>query len=626
MVDTRGSAPSAQETFMQMAMASGLRSRLFLTLGLLLLVRLGIYIPIPSIDRARFAAEAANSPVFGLLDVFSGGGISALGIFALGILPFINASIIMQLLVSAIPALENLQKNEGEQGRRQISQYTRYVTLVWAIIQGIGISFWVREFASTTNELAFMASTTLALAAGSLFVMWLGEMITEKGVGSGPSLLIFVNIVATLPRALGQTISLARADSSTIGGILLLLAIFLVTIVGIVFVQEGSRKIPIVYAKRQVGNKLFREQKSYLPLRLNQGGGDADHLRLLGDVSAFGLGPVHPKPDLGAGGQLPIPHLLVLHSLLFRADPLLQLLLRLFAHQPGGSGSKLEEDGGQHSRGTPGQGHCRVCRRDPQPPDAAGGFVPVRGGHHPDDGGTGNRHHHFPRFGGDLATDFGGGGDRDLQADPDLCHLTTLRRDGQTVVPRLIFLGPPGAGKGTQAERLAAIYHTPKISTGDLLRAEVKAQTPLGCQAKVYMDAGELVPDEVLIGMVKGQLQQSPEQGWILDGFPRTLAQAEALEELLQELGQDYDYVLNLEVPDEVVVARLLARGKEQGRSDDADRSVILKRLEVYRQQTAPLIDFYEAKGRLQRVNGNQPMESVQEHLQALLEGFRRTA
>lgn len=257
---------------MQMAMASGLRSRLFLTLGLLLLVRVGIYIPIPGIDRARFAAEAANSPVFGLLDVFSGGGISALGIFALGILPFINASIIMQLLVSAIPALENLQKNEGEQGRRQISQYTRYVTLVWAIIQGIGISFWVREFASTTNELAFMASTTLALAAGSLFVMWLGEMITEKGVGSGPSLLIFVNIVATLPRALGQTISLARADSSTIGGILLLLAIFLVTIVGIVFVQEGSRKIPIVYAKRQVGNKLFREQKSYLPLRLNQGG------------------------------------------------------------------------------------------------------------------------------------------------------------------------------------------------------------------------------------------------------------------------------------------------------------------------------------------------------------------
>lgn len=162
----------------------------------------------------------------------------------------------------------------------------------------------------------------------------------------------------------------------------------------------------------------------------------------------------------------------------------------------------------------------------------------------------------------------------------------------------------------------------PKISTGDLLRAEVKAQTPLGSQAKVYMDAGELVPDAVLVGMVKGQLQQSPEQGWILDGFPRTLPQAEALEALLKELGQDYDHVLNLDVPDQVLVARLLARGQEQGRSDDADEAVILKRLEVYRQQTAPLIAFYEAKGRLQRVNGDQSMESVQEHLQALVRGL----
>ncbi len=193
-------------------------------------------------------------------------------------------------------------------------------------------------------------------------------------------------------------------------------------------------------------------------------------------------------------------------------------------------------------------------------------------------------------------------------------------------MPRLIFLGPPGAGKGTQAERLAAAFHMPKISTGDLLRAEVKAQTPLGSQAKVYMDAGELVPDEVLVGMVKGQLQQSPEQGWILDGFPRTLPQAEALEVLLKDLGQDYDHVLNLDVPDDVVVTRLLARGKEQGRSDDADEAVILKRLEVYRRQTAPLIDFYRAKGRLQQVNGDQPMDSVQEHLQALLQRSGRTA
>lgn len=272
MVSTRGSAPSPQETFLQMAQASGLRGRILLTLGLLLLVRLGIYIPIPNIDRVAFAQNLANNPLSGFLNTFSGGGFSTLGIFTLGILPYINASIILQLLTSALPSLENLQKNEGEQGRRQIAQYTRYASLIWAIIQGIGLSLWAQTFTTNSNHFAFVFSSTLALAAGSMFVMWLGELITERGVGNGPSLLIFVNIVAVLPQALAQTVSLARADSTRIGGIILLTLVFLLMIVGIVFVQEGQRRIPIISAKRQVGNRMYREQKSYLPLRLNQGG------------------------------------------------------------------------------------------------------------------------------------------------------------------------------------------------------------------------------------------------------------------------------------------------------------------------------------------------------------------
>ncbi len=274
MVSTRGANPSASETFMQMAQASGLRGRLFLTLALLLLYRSGIYIPIPAIDRAELAIALQNSPALGFLDIFSGGGFSALGVFTLGILPFINASIIMQLLVSALPSLEKLQKEEGEQGRRQVNQYIRYLTLFFATLQGISLSWWAysQGVAETSNPLTFVFTTTLALAAGSALVMWLGELITERGVGNGPSLLIFVNIVASLPRALGQTVSLAQADSSRIGGIILLGLVFLVMIVGIVFVQEGQRRIPIVSAKRQVGNRLYREQKSYLPLKLNQGG------------------------------------------------------------------------------------------------------------------------------------------------------------------------------------------------------------------------------------------------------------------------------------------------------------------------------------------------------------------
>lgn len=275
MVVSRDKSPTAQETFMQMAQAAGLRSRLLLTVGMLILVRLGIFIPVPGIDRQAFQNTIESSGVGGLisfLDIFSGGGLSLLGIFALGILPYINASIIMQLLTAAIPSLEDLQKNEGEAGRRKISQITRYVALGWAVLQSFGIALFVNTFAQEPGTF-FILQTVLALSAGSMFVMWVGELITERGVGNGASLLIFVNIVSTLPRSLGQTIDLAQSgDRSIVGGIVILLFVFLAMIVGIVFVQEGTRRIPIVSARRQVGRRTYLEKSSYLPLRLNQGG------------------------------------------------------------------------------------------------------------------------------------------------------------------------------------------------------------------------------------------------------------------------------------------------------------------------------------------------------------------
>ena len=276
MVVNRGKTPSAQETFMQMAQAAGLRSRLLVTLGLLILVRLGIFIPVPGIDREAFSTAIQSGGfggVVGFLDIFVGGGLSALGIFALGILPFINASIILQLLTAALPALEDLQKNEGEAGRRKISQITRYVALGWAILQSTLLSsFLLYQFAENPGP-AFVVETVIALTAGSMFVMWVGEVITERGIGNGASLLIFLNIVSTLPRSLGQTIELAQSgDRGIVGGIVILMLVFLLMIVGIVFVQEGTRRIPIISARRQVGRKLYLEQSNYLPLRLNQGG------------------------------------------------------------------------------------------------------------------------------------------------------------------------------------------------------------------------------------------------------------------------------------------------------------------------------------------------------------------
>jgi len=230
---------------------------------------------VPGIDRLAFQDFIARGgQLIGFLDIFTGGGISTLGVFGLGILPYINASIILQLLTASLPQLEDLQKNEGEAGRRKIAQYTRYVALGWGILQSVVFALILRPYATAgTSELVFVLQTAVALVTGSMVVMWISEVITERGIGQGASLVIYLNIVATLPRALGSTIELAQSgDRSTVGGIVVLVAVFLLTIVGIVCVEEGNRRIPIVSAKRQVGGASLSARQSYLPLKLNAGG------------------------------------------------------------------------------------------------------------------------------------------------------------------------------------------------------------------------------------------------------------------------------------------------------------------------------------------------------------------
>ena len=276
MLVSRGRNPSAAEVLTQLVQNPELRGRVLTTLGLLLLIRLGIYIPIPGIDREAFKGFLEQGgQLIGFLDIFTGGGISTLGVFALGILPFINASIILQLLTASLPQLEDLQKNEGEAGRRKIAQITRYVALGWGLLQSIIFSLILRQYAvEGISEPVFVAQTALALVTGSIVVMWLSELITEKGIGQGASLVIFLNIVATLPKALGSIIEKAQTgDRGDVVGIVVLLFVFLITIVGIIFVQEGARRLPIVSAKRQIGGaNLLPNRQSYLPLKLNAGG------------------------------------------------------------------------------------------------------------------------------------------------------------------------------------------------------------------------------------------------------------------------------------------------------------------------------------------------------------------
>ena len=276
MLISRGRNPSAGEVITQIFSNEELRGRVLTTLGLLLIVRLGIYIPMPGIDREAFKTFIdQGGQLIGFLDIFTGGGISTLGVFALGILPFINASIIIQLLTASLPQLEDLQKNEGEAGRRKIAQITRYVALGWGLVQSTVFALILRQYAvEGISETEFVIQTSLALVTGSMIVMWLSEIITEKGIGQGASLVIFLNIVATLPKALSSTIEKAQTgDRADVLGIIILLIVFLITIVGIIFVQEGARRIPIVSAKSQMGGgALLPSRQSYLPLKLNAGG------------------------------------------------------------------------------------------------------------------------------------------------------------------------------------------------------------------------------------------------------------------------------------------------------------------------------------------------------------------
>jgi preprotein translocase subunit SecY len=246
----------------------GIQSRIFLTLILIILSRFGTFIPIPGVDHDAFYQSISSNPIVSFLNIFSGGGFASIGVFALGIVPYINASILIQLGTTSIGSLEKLQKEEGEAGRQKISQITRYVALGWAVVQSIGVSFWVRPYVFNWDT-QFILEMTIALTTGSILVMWISEQITEKGIGNGASMLIFVNIISGLPKLIQQSSSSVRPNS--ISELLILAFIFLVMIIGIIFIQEGTRRIPVISA-RQLGKGQIENKTSYLPLRLNQGG------------------------------------------------------------------------------------------------------------------------------------------------------------------------------------------------------------------------------------------------------------------------------------------------------------------------------------------------------------------
>jgi len=253
---------------------SELKSRLLFVLLAIIVYRIGAHIPVPGINPDRLAQlfEQNQGTILSLFNMFSGGALERMSIFALGIMPYISASIIMQLMTAVVPQLEQLKK-EGESGRRKISQYTRYGTVVLATVQAIGLAVGLASQGITFGaNFSFYIVAVSSFVAGAVFLMWLGEQITERGIGNGISLLIFASIVAGLPGAIGQSFESARQGDINILVLLAVAALAIVTVAFVVFVERGQRRITINYAQRQQGKKMYAAQTSHLPLKVNMAG------------------------------------------------------------------------------------------------------------------------------------------------------------------------------------------------------------------------------------------------------------------------------------------------------------------------------------------------------------------
>lgn len=248
-----------------------LRDRILFTLLIMLIYRIGSHIPISGVDQNALDRLFGQGGFFGFVDLFSGGSLRRFSIFALGIIPYINASIIMQLMTAVLPQLKELME-EGELGRKKVQQYTRYLAIVLAFVQAVAMSSGFSSILTRGTSLpVFMLTAVVAMVAGTSLVLWLGELITDRGIGNGASIIIFVGIISMIPSYIVRTYQLVLSGVSIIN-VFFLIFIFLFVIVAIIFIQEGQRRIPVQYTKRLVGRKVMSGQNTYIPLKINQGG------------------------------------------------------------------------------------------------------------------------------------------------------------------------------------------------------------------------------------------------------------------------------------------------------------------------------------------------------------------
>ena len=628
-----------------------LRNKVLFTLAMIVLYRVGCYMPAPGVDFTQLKAlqqQAQSGGVLSFLGLFSGGALTRIAVFALGIMPYITSSIIIQILGVVIPKLEEWQ-DQGAVGQRKITQWTRYVTIGIAVVQSVGLAYLFHNGGLGVNvdlvpkfDLWHVFLIVLTLTAGTALLMWMGELVTQRGVGNGMSLLIFASVVSVLPSQLGQI----YANGGVTATVMVLIG-FAAILVAIVYVEQGQRRIPVQFAKRVVGRRMYGGQSTYIPIKVNQSGVIpiifASSVLYLPQLLSFLI----PSTGWGATVQgwvnsdLSKPNSPV-HMLVFG------LLIIGFAYfytaitfDPVKQADTLRKQGGFIPGIRPGPQTerylAKVLSRITLPGALFIAVVAL-----------------IPSF---VLTTYLPGTTVQFTGISILISvgvaLETMKQvDSQLmmrnyegfleVVVRLVFFGRQGAGKGTQAARLSEHYGAPHISTGDMLRAAVANESPVGLRAKGFMDAGQLVPDDVMLGVVEERLAQpdAAAHGFLLDGYPRTVVQAEAL------LGSvEVDLAVDIDVPEPVVLERISSRrvcsscgriystaeppssdwtcdtcgGEVVQRADDTPEAVA-RRLAAYASETQPTIDVFESRGLLVRVDGLGTPDEVTERLLGALD------
>ena len=503
------------------------------------------------------------------------------------------------------------------------------------MFQAYGIAIGLEGRAGVVSDpgLLFRISTIVTLTGGTMFLVWLGEQITSRGVGNGSSLIIFAGIVARLPSATAQLFEMGRQGSISTGLVLAVVVMALAVVAFIVFMERAQRRVPITYPRRQVGNKMYEGQSSFLPLKLNTSG-------VIPPIFASSLLLLPATVANFAQGSSSSGWLNTVSTLLGHGSPLylvLYVVLIVFfaffytatVFNPADTADNLKKHGGFVPGRAPRRENRAVHRLHPHAYHRAGRGLSVD---------------HLPiarmanflcraavLFRGDFASDRRQCDDGHGGADPRTLAGASVRRADPSreaqgaEAMRLILLGPPGAGKGTQATRLVKKYGIPQLSTGDMLRAAVAAGTPVGLKAKAVMESGALVSDEIVVGIIADRIgEPDAHNGFILDGFPRTVAQAEALERMLAEKGMNLDAAIELTVDADKLVHRIVNRAAEakaagQPVRKDDDPEVFKSRLAAYARDTAAVTPFYRERGLLHEVDGMAPIDEVSAGIDAVL-------